>query len=116
MIPNEMRKSLFGVDRTEDKQAQPRENIVRAKEHLRHHQLDVPVEVPERMEKLFAKVKLPKLLGSTIEEHFENVGAQLAVWLCDIWQAVVSWTSRGILRSLRPAAPLQGTCGAAVAG
>ena len=76
MLPEGIRKSLFGAAAGVDAA-----QVVRAKEHLQRHQLDLPSDVPPATEKLFAALKLPPLLGSNIKEHFDAIGQQLAVSL-----------------------------------
>lgn len=68
---------MFGASATEDRGIN--EKIKKAKSHLQQHQLDLPADVPKKTEELFAKVKIPRLLGRNVEEHFENIGTQQAV-------------------------------------
>jgi hypothetical protein len=69
MIDETFRSYLFGKRKPKDV-----ESITKAREHLKKFDLiDKNIELMQEVNKL----KLPKLKGQNIDEHFENIGNQI---------------------------------------
>lgn len=82
MLPDSFRKALFGLNAKAAKiggDDVAARNVEMAKQHLTQHNLNLPAEVSDVIHQLFAKVRLPKLVGKNISEHFGAIGSYIAV-------------------------------------